>query len=202
MANNEMYEQLEDKDREIEQMSHSLYDAKRSEEQLLREIDSYQRNVEELNADLEDGRNELRRLGGDREALRAERDWKKDLSLQSQSSRLRQEERYMNLQQDYERKTMDNDQLKQKNRQLEALLNEERSKNFRLSQGEGIGKGMMIESRVESYVENENVNYSNSSSRSRKTGSGYVREDFSERSQPESVQSAVEKFRRLEEMYK
>ena len=48
---------------------------------------------------------------------------------------LPQEEKYMNLQQDYDRKTMDNDQLKQKNRQLEALLNEERTKNFRLSQG-------------------------------------------------------------------
>ena len=56
-VNNEMFQQLEDKDREIDQINHTLYDSKRVEEQLLREIDSYQRNVEELNADLEDNRN-------------------------------------------------------------------------------------------------------------------------------------------------
>ena len=147
-ANNEMYQQLEDKDREIEQLGHSIYESQRAEEQYIREINSYQRTVEGLNADLEDSRSEVRRLGGEREALRAERDWKKDISMQGQASRLRQEERYMNLQQDFDKKAFEIGQLKEKNRQLETLLNEERTKTFRLSQGDGMAKAVMIESRV------------------------------------------------------
>ncbi len=74
--------------------------------------------------------------------MRAERNWKKDLTAQSEDWRARQEQRQIQLQQDCDKKRIEVEQLRREVNKLEGLLNEERARSFRLSrmvEGEAVG---------------------------------------------------------------
>jgi chromosome segregation ATPase len=198
-ANNSMYHHLQQKDQELDHYAREIDEMQRQETQLRLEVESYQRQLENLSQDYEFTRGELKQITGDREALRAERNWKKDLAGQSEDWRARQEQRYLQLQQEFDRKRHEVDQLREDVRKLEALLSEERARSFRLSrqvEGEegasvGVRSGVvgraLVESRVESY-HSENENSSNLHSRSR--------------SESESnVSASMENIRRISEQF-
>lgn len=99
---------------------------------------------------------DARRAHGEREVLRAERNWKKDVSSLTQDWRTKQEERFVEVQQDYQRCKNECDQLRHRCRELEEMLSEERVRSHRLAQQSNLGtptsQVALVESRVESYV--------------------------------------------------
>lgn len=191
-ANNSMYQQLEGKDQQLEEMHFALDEAQRNNHLQLQEIANYQRQLQHSAQDCQALQEELRASERQREALRAERNWKKD-AVGSQEWKAKQEERLSQLQADYDRNRLEVDHLRHRNRQLEDLLNDHRANAFAQ---ETPAKTVLVESRVESY---EGENYNNSNLHSRRNQSlPLVRDDLSE---PESIQSSKDKIRRLEQMY-
>jgi chromosome segregation ATPase len=113
-----MYQQLELKDQELEELSRIVEENERREEHYIHEINSYQRQLENLTQDFESVQDEARRLSGEKDILRAERNWKKEVSSLTQDWRTKQEERFVDLQQDYHHEKVEKEQMKQKCRQL------------------------------------------------------------------------------------
>jgi chromosome segregation ATPase len=156
-ANNSNYHHLVQKDGELEHYLREVEDLHRQEAQFRVEIESYQRQLENITQDYEMAKEELRQISGDREALRAERNWKKEVAGQSEDWRARQEQRYLALQQEFDRKRHEVGQLRDKNKELEGLLSEERAKSFRMSRQldqpppTPTSRSVLVESRVESY---------------------------------------------------
>jgi hypothetical protein len=83
---------------------------------LLHEISSYQRNLEIQTNDYNSLQEELQRSERERETYRAERSWKKDVTANAQDWKIKQEERVVQLQQDYDRKRMEVEQFRARNR--------------------------------------------------------------------------------------